>query len=156
MINRNPNLKIIYDPNSNKFIKFDADINVYLENNNKKGSNSFLLKNPHKFNLAEANKIKFDLKDYKEKYIPMVRIYNYSELNVNFIDQILTPPSLFSLTIGKIYNDFQIDEESNKFYNSKKMNLRLTTTSSAFDENEIVDLLSNLAKFLNNPLTISL
>jgi hypothetical protein len=86
----------------------------------------------------------------------MVRIYNYSELNVNFIDQIITPPALFSLTIGKIYKDFQIDNETDKFSHCKKLNLRLTTTAAAFDENEVIDLLSNLAKFLNNPITISL
>lgn len=114
------------------------------------------MRNPHKYNLADANKIKFNLKDYKESYIPMVRIYNYSELNVNFIDQVLTPPALFSLTLGKIFNDIQIDEETNKFSHCKKMNLRLTATPSAFDENEVVELLTNLGKFLNNPLTISL
>ena len=86
----------------------------------------------------------------------MVRIYNYSELNVNFIDQVLTPPALFSLTLGKIFQDFLVDEETNKFSHCKKMNIRLTSTASAFDENEVVDLLSNLAKFLNNPLTIAL
>ena len=149
-------MKKIYDPVSNKFINFDSEINVYLENSSKKDSNSFVYRNFHKYNLAEANKIKFDLKEYKENYIPMVRLYNYSDLNVNFIDQIITPPALFSVTIGKIYNDIQIDEETNKFSNCKKINLRLTSTASAFDENEIVDLLSNLAKFLNNPLTIAL
>lgn len=127
-----------------------------MENHSKTESKSFVLRNPHKYNLAEANKIKFDLNEYKHSYLPIVRIYNYAELNIKFIDQILTPPALFSLTIGKIYNDFQIDEESNKFTNCKKMNLRLTTTASAFDENEVIELLSNLAKFLNNPLTISL
>lgn len=86
----------------------------------------------------------------------MVRIYNYSDLNVNFIDQVLTPPALFSLTLGKIYSDFLVNEETNKVSQCKKMNIRLTATASAFDENELVELLSNLAKFLYNPLTIAL
>ncbi len=122
----------------------------------KKDTESFVLRNPHKYNLADANKIKFNLQTYKESYIPMVRIYNYTELNVNFIDQVLTPPALFSLSLGKMYQDFLIDEETNNISHCKKMNLRLTTTASAFDENDVVVLLSNLAKFLNNPLTISL
>jgi len=115
-----------------------------------------MLRNPHKYNLADTSKIKFNLANYKENYIPMVHVYNYSELNLNYIDQVLTPPALFSFTLGKIFNAFQIDEETNKLSNCKKMNVRLTSTASAFDENEVVELLSNLAKFLNNPLSISL
>ena len=129
---------------------------MYLESHSIKDSQSFMLRNPHKYNLADTSKIKFNLANYKENYIPMVRVYNYSELNLNYIDQVLTPPALFSFTLGKIFNAFQIDEETNKLSNCKKMNVRLTSTASAFDENEVVELLSNLAKFLNNPLSISL
>lgn len=106
--------------------------------------------------MAKVNKIKFNLNDHKENYIPLVRIYNYSNLKVNFIDQILTPPALFCITMGRINKDFGVNEDTNEIEICNKMNIRLTTCPSAFDENEIIDLLGNLRNLLNNPLTISL
>ena len=123
---------------------------------NKEEASNYLIKNPHKYNLAQINKIKFNLKENKESYIPFVRLYNYSQLKVNFIDQILTPPALFSLTLGKIKKEFGVNEETNEIKICNKMQIRLTTCPSAFDENEIIDLLSSLRSFLDNPLTISL
>lgn len=161
MINKNKNLQKIYDPNLNKFIEYGNGngngINIYLQNNiNKQENISYLIKNPQNFNLAEINKVKINLKENKENYIPFVRIYNYSELNINYIDQILTPPALFSLTLGKIRKDFEVNEDTNEFKICSKMQIRLTTCPSAFDENEIIDLLSKLRNLLDNPLTISL
>lgn len=127
-----------------------------MEVNSNKETQNYIYRNPHKFSLADSKKIKLNLNDYKDSFIPMIRVYNYSEMNINYIDQILTPPALFSLTIGKIYNDFSVDDQTNSFFNCKKVNLRLTSTASAFDENEIVDLLNQLTKLLTNPITISL
>ena len=137
-------------------MNYEHDITVYLEKSTTNNTENFIYKNPHKYNLAESNFIKFNLKDYKESYVPMVRLYNYSELNVNFIDQILTPPALFSFTIGKVSHDFKIIEETNEYKICKQINLRMTTCASVFDENLVIDLLTNLSKFLKNPLTISL
>jgi len=106
--------------------------------------------------LAQINNVKFNLKEYKENYIPFVRIYNYSQFKVNFIDQILTPPALFSLTLGKITKDFGVNEETSEIKICSKMQIRLTTCPSAFDENEIILMLSKLRSLLDNPLTISL
>lgn len=142
----------------NKFIELNGiEINIYLQNNpNKQESISYLIKNPHNFNLAEINKVKINLKEHKENYIPLARIYNYSQLNINYIDQILTPPALFSLTMGKITKEFELNEDNNELKICSKMQIRLTTCPSAFDENEIIDLLSKLRNLLDNPLTISL
>ena len=132
-------------------------MNIYLQNNyNKNENTNFLIKNPQNFNFSEIYKIKFNLKEIKENYIPFIRIYNYSQLNINYIDQILTPPALFSLTMGKIIKDFCLNDDTNEVKICTKMQIRLTTCPSAYDENEIIDLLSKLRNLIDYPLRISL
>ena len=86
MINKNRNLQKIYDPKLNKFIEYGKEINIYLEDNpHKEETVNYLFKNPQKYNLSQINKIKFNLNEYKENYIPTIEELPFHLDHVNII-----------------------------------------------------------------------
>jgi hypothetical protein len=82
LINKNDNLKILYDQSANKFISYQGtkDVHVYLKNFRKDGKSfteeQFVYLNPHTLVTAEIAKTKKILTEFKEKFTPLIR-YNH-------------------------------------------------------------------------------
>lgn len=78
LIYKNDKLKILFDQPGNKFINYHnvKDVHIYLKNLNKYGIDSneqHIYINPHGIALADIAKVKKNLKDFKEKYTPVIR-----------------------------------------------------------------------------------
>jgi hypothetical protein len=79
LINKNDNLKILFDNNSNKFINYKSskDVDVYLKNYRKEGKSyteeQFVYLNPHNLVIPDIAKCKKILSEFKEKFTPFIR-----------------------------------------------------------------------------------
>lgn len=83
------------------------------------------------------------------------RLYNYSSLNVASVDEIITPPAMLSLTLGKIVKKPKIDED-NKLGVESTIVVKLSGVNTAYSEDELIKILFETSQYVNNPLTISL
>ena len=82
-----------------------------------------------------------------------MRVFDYSELNVNSIDEIIVPPAMLSLTINKVSSNVAYSEDKVKI--SKSLRINLSAVASAFQENDLLKFLDDLKNTLENPFNIS-
>jgi hypothetical protein len=75
-------------------------------------------------------------------------------MDVLNIDEIIVPPALLSLSIGKVYQ--KIIEAEGKISHARHLNLTLTGVATIFQEDSLTVLLEDLARYIQNPLNISL
>jgi len=82
------------------------------------------------------------------------RVFNYSEMDVLKVDEIIVPPALLSLSVGRVYH--KIIEEEGKISHARHMNLTLTGAATIFQEDSLTVLIEDLVRNIENPLNISL
>ena len=70
------------------------------------------------------------------------------------VDELIVPPSLLSLSIGKAFN--RIIEQGEKLTHARYVNLTLTGVGTVYQEDSLTVLLENIVKQIEEPLTISL
>jgi hypothetical protein len=75
-------------------------------------------------------------------------------LDVTGVDELIIPPALLSLTLGKIQN--KITEVDGKVQFSRQMNIHLSGIGTVFQEVVLSELLGNIVNLLEQPLNISL
>ena len=85
---------------------------------------------------------------------PLLRLFDYSELNANSIEEMLIPPALFSLTLNKISDNVSITDE--KISVNKTFNIKLTSVATVFQEEDLSKFLNEIKNIVENPLNISL
>jgi pyruvate/2-oxoglutarate dehydrogenase complex dihydrolipoamide acyltransferase (E2) component len=81
-------------------------------------------------------------------------VFDYSELNVNGIDELIVPPALLSLSLGKISSKVSFLDE--KVSVSKNLNINLTAVVTAFEEEILSKFLEDIRNTIENPYNISL
>ena len=86
--------------------------------------------------------------------IPLMRVFDYSELNVNSIDEMLVPPAMLSLTVNKVQNTVAFIGDKVKV--SKSFKIHLSAAASAFQEEHLLVFLDFLKSTIENPFNISL
>jgi len=75
-------------------------------------------------------------------------------MDVLNIDEIIVPPALLSLSVGKVYH--KIIEEEGKISHARHFNLTLTGVATIFQEDSLTVLLEDLVRYIQNPINISL
>ncbi len=101
--------------------------------------------------LANINSIK---SDQNSQLVPLVRLFDYSRLNVRSMDELVVPPALISLTINRVNSRLALIDD--KVCVSKTFNINLTAVATAFEEEVLSQFLENIRNTIENPFTISL
>jgi len=70
------------------------------------------------------------------------------------VDELIVPPSLLSLSIGKTFN--RIIDEGEKISHARHVNLTLTGVATVFEEDSMTNLLQGIVNLIEQPLSISL
>ena len=84
----------------------------------------------------------------------LIRLFNYSELDVLRADELIVPPALLSLSFSKVFN--RLVQEEEKITHAKHLNLTLTGVATVFQEDTLTILLEDIVRHIEQPLTISL
>lgn len=71
------------------------------------------------------------------------------------IDELIVPPALMSFSIGKPFKEI-VEEEEGKINVSSFLTLNMTGVSSFIPEEDLCELLSNVAKVIESPLQLAL
>jgi pyruvate/2-oxoglutarate dehydrogenase complex dihydrolipoamide acyltransferase (E2) component len=144
-------LKLAYDQQNKRFANTNKVVVASHSFKTDGSSSTSLYDFTKQTSLANIHTIKTD---QNSGAIPLVRVFDYSLMNVSSVDELVVPPALISLTINRVNNRIALVDD--KVSVSRTFNINLTAVATAFEEEVLSQFLENIKNTIENPFSISL
>jgi hypothetical protein len=150
-MNKNERLKLAYDQQNKRLAHSNKVVVVSHSFNNDGSSSTTLYDFTKQTSFVNIHTIK---SDQNSQLVPLVRLFDYSRLNVSSVNELVVPPALISLTINRVNSQLALIDD--KVSVSRTFNINLTAVATAFEEEVLSQFLENIKNTIENPFSISL